>query len=298
MICKKIYNKKSGEFMSEIKEENNRSLFGFIVYFIIKINKDDIFALSAQLAYYLMLSFFPFLIFLMTLIGFSNLDSMEVIGGLRNILPSTVFQLVSSTIVEIIETQSTGLLGASILLVIWASSSAFRAVIKGLNKAYGIKENRHFIKRAFIAIICTFSLAFVIILTLIMLVFGTLIGDLLVTYLPFENLIERVWNILRYIVVIIVMICTFAAIYRYTPSKRIHWKNTFPGAIVCTIGWLAVSVGFAFYINNFGNYSKLYGSLGAVIVLITWLYLTSMLVIIGGEVNSVLVIRRNNLRIK
>ena len=284
--------------MSENKEETSKSIFGFIVYFIIKINKDDIFALSAQLAYYLILSFFPFLIFLMTLIGFSELDSMEVVGGLRSILPSTVYHLVYSTVVEILETQSTGLLGTSILLVIWSSSSAFRAVIKGLNKAYGIKENRTFIKRAFIAIMCTFALVFVIILTLIMLVFGKLIGDLLVLYLPFESVIEQIWNLLRYVVVIIVMICVFAAIYRYTPSKRIHWKNTFPGAVVCTLGWLAVSVGFAFYINNFGNYSRLYGSLGAVIVLITWLYLTSMLVIIGGEVNSVLVIRRNNLRIK
>ena len=284
--------------MLENKEENSKSILGFIIYFIIKINKDDIFALSAQLAYYLILSFFPFLIFLMTLIGFSELDSMEVVGGLRSILPSTVYHLVYSTVVEILETQSTGLLGTSILLVIWSSSSAFRAVIKGLNKAYGIKENRTFIKRAFIAIMCTFALVFVIILTLIMLVFGKLIGDLLVLYLPFESVIERIWNLLRYIVVIVVMICVFAAIYRYTPSKRIHWKNTFPGAIVCTLGWLTVSVGFAFYINNFGNYSRLYGSLGAVIVLITWLYLTSMLVIIGGEVNSVLVIRRNNLGIK
>ncbi len=284
--------------MSEIREEKSKSILGFIIYFIIKINKDDIFALSAQLAYYLILSFFPFLIFLMTVIGFSELDSMEVVGSLRNILPSNVYHLVYSTIVEIIETQSTGLLGASILLVIWSSSSAFRAVIKGLNKAYGIKEDRTFIKRAFIAILCTFALVFVIILTLIMLVFGKLIGELLVLYLPFESIIERVWNLLRYVIVIIVMICVFAAIYRYTPSKRIHWKNTFPGAIVCTLGWLTVSVGFAFYINNFSNYSKLYGSLGAVIVLITWLYITSMLVIIGGEVNSVLVIRRNNLGIK
>lgn len=284
--------------MSKERGVKNRSFFNFMIYFIVKINQDDIFALSAQLAYYLILSFFPFLIFLMTLIGFSKLDSMEVIGGLRNILPSSAFQLISSTIVEIIETQSTGLLGASILLVIWSSSSAFRAVIKGVNKAYGIKENRTFIKRAIIAILCTFALAFVILLTLVMLVFGKLIGDLMVVYLPFQHLFTRIWNFLRYVVVIVMMICIFASIYRYTPSRRIQWKDTFPGAIVCAIGWLIVSAGFAFYINNFSNYSKLYGSLGAMIVLITWLYITSMLLIVGGEFNSVIVIRRNNLRIK
>lgn len=277
--------------------ERKKGFFQFIIYFIVKIKDDDIFALAAQLAYYLILSFFPFLIFLLTLVGFSNLDSMEVLGGLRAILPISVFELIYSIIIEVIEKQNTGLLGASLLLVIWSASSAFRAVIKGINKAYGLKENRSFIKRAIIAIICTFSLAFVILLTLIMLVFGRLIGNLLVTYLPFPHVVYKVWNLIRYEMVILMMICIFAGIYRYTPAKRLKWREVFPGAIICTMGWLIVSLGFSFYINNFSNYSKIYGSLGAVIILITWLYITSIILIIGGEINSTIVIRKSNLRI-
>ena len=172
------------------KKETNRKkgFFEFIIYFVVKIKDDDIFALAAQLAYYLILSFFPFLIFLLTLVGFSNLDSMEVLGALRAVLPTSAFELIYNVIIEIIEKQNTGLLGASLLLVIWSASSAFRAVIKGINKAYGLKENRSFIRRALIAILCTFSLAFVIMLTLVMLVFGRLIGDLLASYLPFQRL--------------------------------------------------------------------------------------------------------------
>lgn len=163
-----------------------KNFFGFIIYFIVKIRDDDIFALGAQLAYYMILSFFPFLIFLLTLIGFSNLDSMEVLGGLRAILPTSAFELIYNIIIEVIEKQNTGLLGASLLLVVWAASSAFRAVIKGVNKAYGIKETRSFIRRAIIAIICTFALAFVIMLTLVMLVFGRLIGNLLTDIFTFS----------------------------------------------------------------------------------------------------------------
>ncbi len=281
--------------MSKKEASIKRGFFKFIIYFIVKIRDDDIFALAAQLAYYLILSFFPFLIFLLTLIGFSNLDSMEVLGALRAMLPTSAFELIYSVIIEVIEKQNTGLLGASLLLVIWSASSAFRAVIKGINKAYGLNENRSFIKRAFIAIICTFALAFVILLTLVMLVFGGLIGNLLASYLPFPTVVYRVWNFLRYVLVVFMMILIFASIYRYTPSKMLRWREVIPGAIACTIGWLVVSLGFSFYINNFSNYSKIYGGLGAVIILITWLYLTSIILIIGGEINSLIVIRKTNL---
>lgn len=281
--------------MSKKEVVRKKGFFDFIIYFIVKIRDDDIFALAAQLAYYLILSFFPFLIFLLTLVGFSNLDSMEVLGALRAILPTSAFELIYNVIIEVIEKQNTGLLGASLLLVVWSASSAFRAVIKGINKAYGLNENRSFIKRAFIAIICTFALAFVIMLTLVMLVFGRLIGELLASYLPFPSLVYKVWNFLRYLIVVFMMILIFASIYRYTPSKRLMWREVLPGAISCTGGWLIVSLGFSFYINNFSNYSKIYGGLGAVIILITWLYLTSIILIVGGEVNSVIVIRKTNL---
>lgn len=281
--------------MSKKEVVRKKGFFDFIIYFIVKIRDDDIFALAAQLAYYLILSFFPFLIFLLTLVGFSNLDSMEVLGALRAILPTSAFELIYNVIIEVIEKQNTGLLGASLLLVVWSASSAFRAVIKGINKAYGLNENRSFIKRAFIAIICTFALAFVIMLTLVMLVFGRLIGELLASYLPFPSVVYKVWNFLRYVLVVFMMILIFASIYRYTPSKRLMWKEVLPGAISCTGGWLIVSLGFSFYINNFSNYSKIYGGLGAVIILITWLYLTSIILIVGGEINSVIVIRKTNL---
>jgi membrane protein len=277
--------------------KKKRSFFNFIIYLIVKVKKDDVFALGAQLAYYLILSFFPFLIFLITLIGFSNLNSMEVIDGLRTLLPSNVFDLTSATIVEVVENQHAGLLGVSIMLSLWAASSAFRAVIKGINKAYNVRENRSFIKISIIAIISIIALAFIIIITLAMLVFGSLIGDLLKTYLPFDVLINKLWDILRYLVVITSMIFIFATIYRYTPATRISWREVFPGAIVTTIGWIVSSIGFSFYINNFNNYSRLYGGLGAVFVLMTWLYITSIIFILGGEINSVIVIRKNNLKI-
>lgn len=268
------------------------SFIDFCVYLVVKIKNDDIFALGAQLAYYLILAFFPFIIFLITLIGFSDLNSIEVLEGLRAILPLEVYRLIERTVIEIVDTQNTGLLGASVALTIWASSSGFRAVIKGINKAYNIKECRSFLKRAGIAIFFTFMLALVIMLTLAMLVFGDIIGKYMLGIFPFDMLIKIIWDIGRYVIVVFSMVWIFACIYRYTPCKRIRWGEVYVGAIFSTIGWIVVSIGFSYYINNIANYSRLYGSLGAVIILMTWLYITSIILILGAEINSIISLKQ------
>ncbi|MBT9830716.1 YihY family inner membrane protein [Clostridium baratii] len=267
---------------------NNKSVLDTFLYLFIKVKRDDIFALASQLAYYLILSFFPFLIFLITLIGFSNLNNAEVLEGLQSILPTAVFELTASTISEVINSQNTGILGISGILAIWAASSAFRAIIKGVNKAYDVDEDRSFIKRSIIGIISVIALALTIICTLAMLVFGDLIGEFLNRFLPFEHLINFIWNILRYVIIIAMMIVVFAMIYKVAPAKRIKFRSVLPGAIVTTIGWLIASLAFSYYVNNFSNYSRLYGSLWAVFVLMTWLFMTSIVFILGVEINSVL----------
>ena len=270
------------------KNSNNKSVIDICLYLIIKVKRDDIFALASQLAYHLMLSFFPFLIFLVTLIGFIKLNSNEVLDGLQRILPTAVFELTSTTIEEVINSQHTGLLGVSVILTIWSASSAFRGVTKGVNKAYNIQENRSFIKRAMIGMISVVALALAIISTLLMLVFGGLIGEILNKYLPFAYVIDFIWNILRYVIVIVMMIIIFAMIYKLTPAKRIKFKNVLPGAIVSTIGWLVVSLGFSFYVINFSHYSRFYGSIWTVFVLMIWLFITSIVFIFGVELNSIL----------
>lgn len=266
---------------------NNKSFLDKIVFFIVKVNNDDIFALGAQLAYYLILSFFPFLLFLLTIVGFSRLNTAEILVGLSTILPISVYGLIETTVVEVVETQNAGLLGASLFLTIWSASSGFRAVIKGLNKAYDIKEKRTFIKRAIVGIVFTLALVLVIMLTLAMLVFGEILGEQLLKIVPFKEVIKSIWNISRYLIVVSMMVLIFASIYRYTPAKKVPWREVYSGAIVSTLGWIIVSLGFSYYINNIANYSRLYGSVGAVFILMTWLYITSIILILGAEINSV-----------
>ncbi|HAT4319626.1 TPA: YihY/virulence factor BrkB family protein [Clostridium perfringens] len=260
----------------------------FLVMFIKKIGDDDIFALGAQLAYYMVLSFIPFLMFLMTLVGFSHLNSDAVLNLLSNVMPTEAFNLIQSTVIEIVDREQTGLLWISIALAIWVSSSGFKAVIKGLNKAYGVKETRSYIKLKLISMIYTILLALIVIATLFLFVFGDVIGDFFMKVLEHPEFIYYIWNILRYVVVILIMILFFMFLYNATPCVRLGWLEVIPGAVITTLGWISISYIFAYYVNNFSNYSRLYGSLGAVFMFMTWMFITSMILILGGEINAVL----------
>lgn len=259
-----------------------------LIYLVAKARRDDVFALSSQLAYYLVLSFFPFMLFIMTLLGFSQLNSAEILQGLNVLLPKSIMELINSTVKDIFDNQHTGLLGLSILLMVWTSSSAFKSIIKGVNKAYNFKEDRSFFKLSAISMLGILGLAFIIILALTVLVFGNVISSYIKNTNEFYQLQLIFWNIFRYAFILIFMIFVFAAIYKIAPSKKVKFKSVIPGSVFSTIGWVVVSVGFSYYIDNFNNYSRFYGSLGAVFILITWLYLISIITILGVEINFVI----------
>jgi membrane protein len=274
-----------------------RNKLNLLIHLIAKVEKDDVFALSSQLAYYLVLSFFPFMLFLMTLVGLSDLSSVEILEGLSVILPKKILELTQSTVKEVSDNQYTGLLGISIVLMIWTASSAFKAIIKSVNKSYNLKENRSFIKLSIISMLGILALALIIILALIMLVFGNVIGEYIKSADKFYEIIFILWNIFRYVFIFIIMIVIFATIYRLAPAKKLTWKEVIPGSIFSTLGWILVSFIFSFYIDNFNNYSRFYGSLGAVFILMTWLFLISMIIILGVEINFVIAEIKNKIHL-
>jgi len=280
--------------IGEDMKKTQLSKMELLIHFIVKVKRDDIVALASQLAYYLILSFFPFLMFLFTLIGFINLDSTTVLEVLKSVLPTTVFELVKTIVLEIVDSQNTGLLGVSVLLAIWSASSGFRAVIKGVNKAYKLEEHRNYIKRASMSFFGIIALAMMILLSLSFLVFGDVISKYLISNIPFSEALEFVWNILRRGVIILIFILICAAIYRYTPAEKVKWGYVLPGSVFTTIGWFIISMIFSFYINNYNNYSRFYGSLAAVFILMIWLFLMSNIFMLGVEINAVLQINNGN----
>lgn len=255
---------------------------------ILRFIEDDVLALSSQLAYSLIFSFFPFLIFIISFIGYSDVSSSYILTGLGYILPKNILELIENTVVRITIAKNTQLVYLSLIFTIWASSGGFHAVIKGLNKAYNQKEHRTLFKIYIVSILCTLGITVILVITILFLVFGGMLGGMLASSLGFSKEFNFIWDMLRYVIMFVSTVFIFAAVYIYTPSVKLTWKEVIPGAVFSTIGIVVVSVGFAFYVNNFANYSIIYGSIGAAIVLLTWLFILSVITILGGEVNAVL----------
>lgn len=253
---------------------------------IYRFNNDDVPALAYQLAYNLILSFFPFIIFLMTLIGHTSLNSNEILMSLSKIMPESAFNLISTTVSEVITVKHSQLMSFSLVLTVWSASAGFNAVIKGLNKAYGVPESRNFIKVRIISILCTLGMAFIILVMMFLLILGRIIWNYTAYKFGFSHQLFTLWEIIRYFIFISTAIFIFTSLYRYASCKRLTWLEVLPGSLFAILNLILVSIAFAYYVNNFANYSVIYGSIGAIIILLTWLFLIAIIVILGGELNA------------
>lgn len=253
-----------------------------------RIQSDEVPALGAQLTYYLILSFFPFLIILLTLVNYTAISSQDIVSQLGTVLPTEAYNIVREIINDIFSPKSDSILSFGIIATLWTSSNGVAAIIKGLNKAYDQKDTRSFLKRRGYAIIITIGLTLAILFAFTMLVFGQILGNNLFSFLGLSNLFKILWNIVRFIFPLLFLILVFIFFYKWAPNKPLHIKEVIPGAVFTTIAWILMSTAFAFYVNNFGTYTKTYGSIGGIIILLIWLYLSSIVILIGGELNATL----------
>ncbi|MFY9176041.1 MAG: YihY/virulence factor BrkB family protein [Caldicoprobacterales bacterium] len=264
------------------------SFIDFIKTMYYRLLDDDILALGAQMAYYLILSFFPFLIFLMALIGHSPVSSQQVLRGLLGILPEQAYNLVNDTVVEIVDRKTGGLAPISGILALWFASNGIGSIITGLNKAYDEKEKRPFWMVKLISIIFTLLLSIVIIFSFILLIFGGVIKKQILDGMELDPFYQNLWNTGRYIFISSAVFLVFIILYRFIPSRRMRLTEVVPGAVFATLGWLLTSLGFAYYVDNFSNYSRFYGSIGGVVILLIWLYYSAVIILLGGELNAAL----------
>ncbi|WP_270164706.1 YihY/virulence factor BrkB family protein [Paenibacillus sp. SYP-B4298] len=258
-----------------------------------RFNDDEVPALGAQLTYYLILSFFPFLIFVISIIGYVSLSAEDLMNDFFTVIPDDAEKIVRSIILEVTSSSSGTLLSFGMLATLWAASNGINAVIKGLNKAYDEEENRPFWVVRGIAVLSTLVLAFVILIAMLMLIFGKSIGEYLFVVAAFPTDFEQVWGFVKYAIPLTVMLVVFMLLYKFAPNRKLGFKEVLPGAIFTTLGWIATSLLFSFYVNQFGSYTKIYGSLGGVIVLLIWLYISSIIILMGGEINAALAFERD-----
>jgi membrane protein len=253
-----------------------------------EIQNDDCLGRAAQLAYYFLFALFPFFLFLTTLLGYLPIPDLldRIMEVLAQLLPGDALRLVQEHLHQLVTGERGGLLSFGLLAALWTSSSALTAIIDSLNRAYDVDEGRPFWKVRLIAIGLTVGLSVFMVVALVLLTFGPALGRWVADLVGLGEVFAWSWNLVRWPVIVGLLIMAMALLYYEAPDVEQEWQWITPGSAVAVIGWLLTSLGFAFYVNHFGSYNATYGSIGAVIVLLTWMYLSGLFILIGGELNA------------
>lgn len=256
-----------------------------------EIDRDDVLGRAAQLSFYFLLSMFPFLIFLSALSGivFAGQSRLyaEMMGYLSEVMPKSAYDIVRATVDEITAGASGGKLSLGLLAALWTASAGLDAVISGLNDAYAIKERRPWWRRRLVAAILTVTLAVLAGVAVLLALYGGYFGGLLADEFGLGEIFGRFWFAIQISFPPLFMLLAFAIIYRFGPDVRERgWHALMPGSFVGVALFMAATGAFRLYLTYFDSYNKTYGSLGAVIVLMMWLYMSGLAVLVGGEVNS------------
>jgi len=256
-----------------------------------ELDKDRVFGRAAELSYYFLLALFPLLIFLTSVIGIimgsGSGTRHALFSYLGRIMPPSAFQLLDSTMYEVSAASGSGKISFGLLAALWAASNGMTAITDSLNAAYDLTESRPWWKQRLVAIGLTIALSVLIMSALILVVAGGNIGEAVANHYGFGPAFAIAWKVIQWPVVFAALILAFALIYYFAPDFHDQaWQWLTPGAAIGVVLWLLVSIAFRVYLHFFDSYSKTYGSLGAVIVLMLWLYFTGLAVLIGGEINS------------
>ena len=253
-----------------------------------EVREDDCLGGAAQLAYYLLFAVFPFLLFLTALVGFLPIPNLmeRLLAALAMVVPGEAVTLLQDNIRHLVTEQKGGLLSFGILAALWSSSSAVVAITAALNQAYDVEEGRPWWKVRATALLLTMGLSLFLLIAVALLIFGPQLGGGVASLVGLGWAFELTWNILRWPVSAALLIVALALVYYWAPDVEQEWKWITPGAVFAALATLLTSLGFSLYVSHFGSYNTTYGSLGAVIVFLTWLYLTGLCVLVGGELNA------------
>lgn len=253
-----------------------------------------------MLAYYLMMSLIPFLIFFLNLLSFTPLGQVEVIGDMMEFLPTDSAVILEPILLDLVRSRSGTLLSLSLFLALWSGSNAIMQLISVMNSAFNLDDMRSFFIKRGLSILYTVLLAGMILLVLVGPIFGDAILAGIFAIIGEQVWIAIIWGWIKRLLPLVTLILGFALMYRFAPGfpkgEGIRFKDAVIGAVVATAGWLAASFGFSYYVNNFGNYANTYGSLGGVIVLLLWLYLTAIMILLGAEVSASYVFIQQRIR--
>jgi membrane protein len=262
--------------------------------FLHEIKDDDLTGLAAELAYRFFLALFPFLLFLAALGGFIaravgvENPSQQVLDLFGDRLPADAASIVRTQVEAVVNSSGAGLISISILGAIWAASGGVGALMKAINRAYDVPESRPFWKKTLISVAVTLfgglAILIAVSLSLAVQVYAADIAD----GLGFGGAFTLLLQISRFPILFAVLLAAVALVYWLAPNTGMPFKWVTPGAVFFAAGWLIATVLFGIYVANFSSYNATYGTLGGVVVLMLWFYISSLVMLAGAELNAVI----------
>lgn len=275
-------------------------LYTVAVFFFREIKQESLVNKASSLAYSFLLAIFPGTIFLFTLIPYIPIKSFQdtLLNIIELILPSNAYTAFESTIEDIVKNQHGGLLSFGFLSAMFFATNGVHKLMRAFNKSSLIVESRSWLKRRWVALVLTIVISFSLFVAILIMT----IGQYVISFIQFQfNTGGKFWiyliTISRWLIVVVLFFVTVSLLYRYGPAHRHRWKFLSPGSILATGLAVLTSMGFTYYINHFSAYNKLYGSLGTLIVIMLWLYLNSLIILIGFELNASIDLSKRTIKI-
>ena len=258
-----------------------------------RIFEAELFARSAQVAFYFSFSLFPLLFFLVSLFGLvlesTNSLQREMFSYLSQIMPRSAFALVQKTVQEIVENSSTGKLTLGLAITLWSASAGVDSIRSALNAIYKLRESRSWWRTKLQSLVLTLLFILLLAIVLAIVFYGWQIVQISLAFLGFEITSPWVLVSIQWLSIVLVMLFAFEILYNVIPDyKRFQWEWINPGSFIAIGLWLITTSAFRLYLSYFNSYNKTYGSLGAVIILMLWLYITAVVIVFGGAINAVL----------
>ncbi|WP_043307048.1 YihY/virulence factor BrkB family protein [Pseudomonas sp. ML96] len=250
---------------------------------------DELPTYASALAFQLFFSLFPFLLFLIALIGV--LDAQPIFDWLHEqaalLLPREALGLVDPVIAQL-QTQKGGLFSIGILLALWTSSAAVRSTMAAMNRAYGVADARPAWKLVPLSLLYTVAVALIMLMVAALMVLGPQAMNWLAGQFGLEQTVVLLWSWLRWPLAVLMLMVVVAAVYYLAPDVQQEFRFITPGSVLAVLVWIAASLGFGFYAQNFADYNATYGSIGAIIVFLLYLYISSAVLLFGAELNAVI----------
>jgi membrane protein len=271
-------------------------LYDVLVFFFREITKPDLTMRASAITFSFFLALFPGTLFLFTLIPYIPIANLDVIilDFFSEVMPDSAFDAVKTTISDIVSKQQTGLLSFGILMALYFSTNGLNALMESFNKSYDIFESRSFLYQRGMALLLTLLELAVLVVAVVLILGGSLAIDVLVMYgLIKASYIAVLFRVMEWIIILVLIYIGVSLLYYFGPAVNRRWKFFSIGSVVATLLFVVTSTAFSYYINHFGTYNKLYGSIGTLIVVMLWMNLNSLIILVGFELNAAIYINRS-----